>query len=110
MLSDYEKLTDWKPIETAPKDGTRILAYFPGNDDPELFFKPMIAVASWRELSPTVNWELVDEDQELWRRSITTPAFFESDDSMVQNPTHWMPLPNPPASQSLDTRERTSDE
>lgn len=89
-------ITQWQPISTAPKDGTRILCYFPGSEDPDLSIHPVIAIASWIEMSPSVNWELVDGEQELWRRSFTTPAFFESDNGCRLNPTHWQPLPEPP--------------
>lgn len=93
-----ERNGEWRDISTAPKDGTEFIGYFPTFrecHDPT-GFPPRIAIALWRELSPTVNWELVDEAQELWRRVITTPAFFESNDGDLIDPTHWRPLPNPP--------------
>lgn len=57
---------EWQPIETAPKDGTRILTYRQG-------YVENMAVAWSYEL----GWHPVFGD--IW-----------------PNPTHWMPLPSPP--------------
>lgn len=66
---------DWQPIETAPKDGTRILAFSakaPGG--------PRIDLTWWRNVKENgyVGWGEFNET--YW------PA------------THWMPLPVPPTS------------
>ena len=65
-------LPGWQPIETAPKDGTRILAYAPDS-----LLGPTQAVIYW--------WELGDEIA-LWCGADETPF----------RATHWMPLPEPP--------------
>ena len=64
---------EWQPIETAPKDGTEILAFatFERRD--------FIAVAQWADADPefpntVAGW--------FWDYAI--------------RPTHWMPLPEPP--------------
>ena len=58
----------WYPIETAPKDGTRIMA--------------------WRELNQKypriMAWDTV-QNNGGWRSN-----------GLYFNPTHWMPLPPPP--------------
>lgn len=59
---------EWQPIETAPMDGRRILTFREG-------FQENIAVA-WYSAS-TDMWIPVYGD--IW-----------------PNPTHWMPLPQPP--------------
>lgn len=64
-------MSEWQPIETAPKDGTRILVY--GKTWPE------IAVAEWR---PTCILP------EAW----VLHPYCESD----AEPSHWMPLPSSP--------------
>lgn len=65
----------WQPIETAPKDGTRLLAYWPpvfGGDNAGCATTWWVVTSSglfgWE--SP---WEYADRE-----------------------PTHWMPLPEPP--------------
>lgn len=68
-------MTEWQPIETAPKDGTRVLLW----NGQEMF------VAHW------------------WNPSRSCPAWFfffgstSENDGTVPNATHWMPLPEPPA-------------
>lgn len=69
-------MSDWQPIETAPKDGARIL------------LAPLMVVASW------------DFGDEEWIIAVQ-----EFDDPRIgklmychyaEGPTHWMPLPEPP--------------
>lgn len=64
-------MTEWRPIESAPKDGTRILAYL-GAD--------YIEIAYWRE-SPT---------QSCWWIDAHAPPQWTWDIKA------WMPLPAPP--------------
>ena len=66
----------WQPIETAPKDGTRILAYGKLGFEPA----PGIGTVTWNwpghwECSPSEATEYSAETCEL---------------------THWMPFPEPP--------------
>lgn len=67
-----EKLTGWHPIETAPKDGTEILAYAHKGRD---FF----GVAQWAEKA---DWNPRSVAGWFWPYAI--------------RPTHWMPLPASP--------------
>ena len=66
----------WQPIETAPRDGTRVLVYA-RLDPPEKWHEalrdipPVMAVASWH---PDGGWCVCE----------------------VRDATHWMPLPAPP--------------
>ena len=66
-------MSGWKPIETAPKDGTIILV---GVWD----YGPDIASASWNGKF----W-----DMELY-------GYQYCGDPEFSDPTHWMPLPAPP--------------
>jgi hypothetical protein len=74
-MEDLEKYR-WRPIETAPKDGTWILVYKPFNlygfDDSEWYVDKYI-----------VRWA-----DECWNISM---------EDKVAYPTHWMPMPKPPA-------------
>lgn len=60
---------DWQPIETAPKDGREIILF-----DPDYFPRSGF---EGRYSAPGANW-------------------FSSFGSPVE-PTHWMPLPEPPS-------------
>ena len=62
---------EWLPIETAPKDGTSILAYTGDG-----YTYPLVCACAF--------------DDGLW-----WPDTWESPDDPL-HPTHWMPLPPPP--------------
>lgn len=64
---------NWQPIETAPKDGTWIWAYWP-----EAIFEDRQCPAVWEYHVDGYRW--------------TDPA----DSKEFVQPTHWMPLPAPP--------------
>ena len=61
-------MADWQPIETAPRDGTRVLTYD--------------SVRGFRDL---MKWNMKTGD---WRDD--AGEFF-------LQPTHWQPLPAPPS-------------
>lgn len=61
-------MSEWQPIETAPKDGTYILGY--GEHDHRGHY---IDAIHWWHDRWTIEWM-----------------------SGFQRPTHWMPLPAPP--------------
>jgi hypothetical protein len=65
----------WQPIATAPRNSTRILIAVP-----QPFGLPYIVTAAW------------------WN---TTYRRWVSD--LWHEPTHWMPLPDPPAIEHDDT-------
>lgn len=69
---------DWQPIETAPKDGSRVLLVRAGIDESAF-------VGSWSLWSNKDYWtpdHWVDDARNL--------------DLIERPPTHWMPLPDPP--------------
>jgi hypothetical protein len=69
--AEKETLTmEWQPIETAPKDGRPVLGYRAGD----------MATVEWR--ATWKEWALV------------VPGTYAEDDDW--EPTHWMPLPDPP--------------
>jgi len=77
-------MSTWHPFETAPKDGRRILAYWP---------KFGITMIRWHdsETGALSGWT----DDMIGNRSVL----------LVPNFTHWMPLPDPPKETS-GTQER----
>ena len=62
-------MSDWRPIDTAPKDGTRILAYVHGEVD-------------------VIRWSISPLECETWRGGDGRP--------LSETPTHWRPLPAKP--------------
>lgn len=69
----------WNPIETAPKDGTRILAVEDGN----------VLAVIWGNRRVDYNdiFCSLPDGWVIWNGDIGPVAI---------NPTHWMPLPEPP--------------
>ena len=67
-------MSEWQPIETAPKDGTSILVYSEKGDK-GAFLPGGMAV-------------------DRWQREYTTG--FGEFNPYHWPPTHWMPLPEPP--------------
>ena len=88
-------MTDWQPIETAPRDGTEILVWY------ELATVPIVHIAwfnsehEWHRTGQYFGgWESLDDWLGWWsytRSSITQERLDED-----REPTHWMPLPEPP--------------
>lgn len=84
MRYAYEAMlaNQWQPIETAPKDGTRIITLVCG-------FKPTIGW--WGENGWT------NDQAEATERLIDIADWLVVDDGTSgYSPTHWMPLPPPP--------------
>ena len=71
-------MSEWQPIETAPKDDTRILIYSDDGVDIGAF---------------NIFWY-----PGIWLRDQT--AEYDNDAAPINNPTHWMPLPDPPKGHS----------
>lgn len=67
----------WRPIDSAPKDGTRLWLFWPGCGPDD---------------SQSVGW---------WHESIHGCWWMDHADTERQDPTHWMPLPAPPVSSSV---------
>lgn len=80
-------MSQWQPIETAPKDGTPILILDLDGES--------IEITEWCEHFPLYDYEPV-KGTDLYRR-INTQAdrqgFWNGNGHRA---THWMPLPEPP--------------
>lgn len=82
LLTEHRALLskrEWRDISTAPKDGTYILAIMEGF-----------------ELSTIVCWH-----NDMWRER--TDVVY--DNYAEYSPTHWMPLPTPPAQKEAESHE-----
>ena len=64
----------WQPIETAPRDGTRFVSLIPLGLRSG-YYKPITT---------------------YWCDGLRQPAFVFDGWSTSPQPTHWMPLPDPP--------------
>ena len=71
---------EWQPIETAPKDRTKILV-FTVHGDIELTEWCIIENSHYEEAGNDLYRKVIDETTEFWNSN---------------KPTHWMPLPEPP--------------
>ena len=74
-------MSTWQPIETAPRDGTEILLKVP-----LLWEEPQGRIGSGDYVS--AYW--YDESSEYWRDRLGQWV-------LLDRPTHWLPLPKPPA-------------
>ena len=74
LVADRKNLHGWQPIATAPKDWSDVLLHDPNYPDD----------------ARTVFEGLFDKNAEQWR---------DAKNQRVE-PTHWMPLPLPPAGAS----------
>ena len=68
---------NWKPISTAPKDGTRILIFEPGEGTPGT-----VRVSCWRNDTIPTGWT-----------------------GSERPPSHWLPLPLPPNQNSAGRQQ-----
>lgn len=69
-------MSDWMTIETAPKDGTEFLAYYPAEGGDDAFM-----------------------DVQHWTVPETRESRYYGLMIAGVDPTHWMPLPEPPQTQ-----------
>ena len=80
--------SEWKTMESAPKDGTEIIAYRPDQG---------VFTCRWSTMEELVDHDIngdpieeYNENQEDWWHDRW--GWLELDCA----PTHWMPLPTPP--------------
>jgi hypothetical protein len=86
----------WERIETAPKDGTRILLALLAVDKPGEPPSWFISLGWW---DPEFDGEWSDEVGDIVYRGAWTDggvASWAYEEHRELGPTHWMPLPEPP--------------
>lgn len=84
---------EWQPIETAPKDGTPILAFVPPDEEepPDFEYLCDYVVTRW-EMQQHFHLEPSKEHPGLYRRVVESEGHWLGGWA----PTHWMRLPSPP--------------
>jgi uncharacterized protein DUF551 len=90
IAQNEESVEGWQPIETAPKDGSNIMLYYPLEGLDKSWERIVFCYWSEREN----NW--------VWsgRACRTFSRGFQ--------PTHWMPLPEPPNERVLTDADRAN--
>lgn len=82
---------DWQPIETAPRDGTKILIWDAGENG----FGQVVARYETRD-----GWAPIGSTTDLqWIGRIrwhVAAQMYLGAHQLIKTPTHWMPLPAPP--------------
>ena len=92
-------MSDWQPIETAPRNGTPVLLWSPSVID-EILGRPIPLSGHWRERESSGGhklngrWQVAEWDPVCDKFQTCEPLGF----------THWMPLPEPP----LPTQETSN--
>lgn len=76
-------MSEWELIETAPKDGTYVLLYYPE-------YHKKVWVGNYYNTEHHEHGKLISK-REGWR--IGTDLIFRIKES---SPTHWMSIPPPP--------------
>lgn len=76
-------MSEWQPIETAPKDGTEIIVWDGGRAD-------MVRWQDYEFQNSGASWCMARGDT----AHEGYVGYYGV--HMVENPTHWMPLPDAP--------------
>lgn len=90
LLSEAARENGWRPIESAPKDGTEIIGY---REDAGAF---LIRYTAPVEFMTEREYEQIGESAEIsdwFYADFLSGGRLEGDEA----PTHWQPLPLPPA-------------
>lgn len=96
----------WQPVETAPRDGTRVLLYWPSwaYEFEDRGDRPLVPIGWW-----TTNYRMQakpgsDLEKELRTHGVGSESYFTDQNeqdcygqAQVHNaPSHWQPLPDAP--------------
>ncbi len=105
---EEESDMQWQPIETAPKDGRLILGFDARylnqgkhaqeygarrDEDGDFYRVAPYEVVCWLKRSRS---KLIQIDRDTFKRVSQDDSYWARSQGSW-SPTHWMPLPNPPA-------------
>ena len=77
-------MSEWQPIETAPKDGTKIMVMTSDLDWPEVIYYEQYDEVTAADAGAPGFWRYADD------------LFADVADVDDGDFSHWMPLPEPP--------------
>ena len=86
-MNKHDAAQGWAAIETAPKDGTRLLLWCNG-----------LEVGYWS----TSLWAPRPKGSPLGKQDGAWIIYENRSDTIRLTPTHWMPLPFPPDTDSSE--------
>lgn len=90
---------EWKPIDTAPKDGTDVLVFFDCATVPVVHIAWYRSREEWESSGKFCGgWGSLEEWEGWW--SYTRNSVSQEKLDGNSEPTHWMPLPPEPSSGS----------
>lgn len=80
-------MTDWQPIETAPKDGAKFNGLVE-NDEIEMYWDDELLefISGYEKVEPGMGWYFDDDGLN-----------YKDCHPMIRYPTHWRPLDLPAA-------------
>jgi hypothetical protein len=84
----------WQPIETAPRDGTDVLVYKDVATVPVVHIAWYRSEEEWRDHGGCLFGDTLEEYVGWW--SYTRNSVTQEKLEGYAEPTHWMPLPEPP--------------
>lgn len=80
-------MSQWQPISTAPKDGTRFWGHVDDDAIAMLWHEGFGEyVSSWRRMDMAAGYTI-------------NGNAYEDHSPVVHRPTHWMPIPDAPVSE-----------
>lgn len=82
-------MTDWAPIASAPRDGTRVLLWTDTRNPIDQDYVDDCLDGDHFSMAQIGHWELdvispLRKERAHWEKPL------------IGEPTHWMPLPSPP--------------
>jgi len=100
-LSQKAEAPGWRPIESAPKDGTAVLVYGQGHlDHSAMHWREKegraITIAAWTpgDIGVSAHWSALETTMESSYGGEENS--FDYSEAVEIAPTHWMPLPAAP--------------
>lgn len=83
----------WQPIETAPKDGRRILVWVPESENVlSVYWDDRFTFRFDEEKAESADYQ--GEHEGAWTDDAVKSFSYEEKESY--QPSHWMPVPLPP--------------